>query len=220
MRRTRALAVTAAATLLLTACTASDTPTPDATGTTAPGATPAAPDAPPPGPLPTAAATDDCVVGTWRLDLAAMQGELRDLVAGSGDGEVEVTLDGTTTYEFEVDGRFTAAVDSSSSVAMSAGGDELRSTSASAGDLEGTWVLADGVLTIADVDPQDLDVTTTATLGGDPLDVPAGSAEDAIEALPPTSSTATCSPDALALTASPPADAGGDAVGITYVLRR
>jgi|GEM_PF-1467424 len=97
---------------------------------------------------------------------------------------------------------------------------ELTSTSESAGDLTAAWELTDGTLTISGVDASGLEVTTTATMDGEALDLPEGSAEDAIEALPPTSSTATCDAGALALVTSMQSDEDTEPVTITYLLRR
>lgn len=219
MRRTSALAATAITALLLTACTDGAGTSPDGSGASGQDEGPGN-DAGPPAAVPQTPATEECVLGTWQLDLATMQADLQELLAGGAGSGVEVDVAGSTTYEFAAGGRFGATVESSSSIAMSADGDELTSTSTSAGELTGTWTLVDGVLTIADVDPTDLAVTTTATLDDEPLDVPAGSAEDAIEALPPTSSDAACDDGALALVTTLPGDEGDDPVSITYVLRR
>jgi hypothetical protein len=216
VRRTPALAVTAATALLLAACTAgSDDPTtPTGTG---PSAGAAASPAPPAEPLPPA--TAECLAGTWRLDLAAMQDDLAQLFAAA-DGEVEVEVAGTSTYDFAADGSFTATVDSTSGMTMRSDDTELTSRSESSGDLTGAWSLAGDQLTISDVDSSGLDVTTTATMDGETLDVPPASPEDAIEALPPTLSTATCADGTLVLAAALAQDEDSDPVTITYTLRR
>lgn len=222
-RRHTALAASTVAVLLLSACTgdadagrdegtAGTTPPPSATATSDP-----ADDEPVAGGV-----TQECLLGTWRLDLAAMQDDLRETFEAADDdqGTVEVTVDGTATYEFADGGTFTADVDSSSAMTMSADGSELTSTSRSTGDLTGRWTLAGDQLTISDIDSSGLDVTTTGTLDGEELEVPEGSADDAIEALPPTASTATCSASTLTLVTSLQADESSDPVTMTYTLRR
>jgi len=225
VRRTPALAVTVMTLWALTACTASDpTPAPDeqtastgpeagTTGADTPGAGTPAPDAP------FAGSTEECLLGTWQLDLTAMQDGLRAMFVGA-EGQVEVAVGGTTTYEFAAGGTFGADVDSSSSMTMRSDGAELTSTSTSTGSLAGAWTLAGDQLTISDVDTRDLDVTTTAALDDDPVDVPAGSAQDAIEALPPTVSTMTCRTGTLTLVSSLATDEDSDPVTITHTLRR
>ncbi|WP_152667248.1 MULTISPECIES: lipocalin family protein [Cellulomonas] len=222
VRRTPALAVTAAAALLLTACTggADDPTSPGPTGPSggSAGEASSAPEAVPAEPLPPA--TAECLAGTWRLDLAAMQDDLAQLFAAADDDAVEVTVSGTSTYEFEADGSFAATVDSTSGMTMRSDETELTSRSESSGDLTGAWSLDGDRLTISDVDSSGLDVTTTAEMDGETLDVPPGAPEDAIEALPPTLSTATCSDDTLVLAADLTQDEGGDPVTISYTLRR
>lgn len=223
MRRTSALALTTTTALLLAACTAGGTPDAGtaADGPTAaatPGGDAAAPTAPE-ADEPLAPATPECLLGTWELDLTAMQDDLRRSVAGGGDA-VQVDVAGTATYVFAEEGRFTATVDSTSSMTMSADGSELTSTSASTGDLTGAWSLEGGVLVISDVDTADLTVDTAATMDGEDLDVPAGTAQDAIEVLPPTSSTASCGPDRLALVMTLQEDEDAEPVAVTYTLRR
>ena len=224
MRRTPALTVTALTALLLSACTGGEaapgvgaTPADTGAGATADAGGGTQPDAPFDG------GTQECLVGTWRLDLAAMQDDLRTMLAGGGGeaaGDVEVEVEGATTYEFAADGSFAAAVDSSSSMTLSSDGEELTSATASTGDLTGAWSLAGDLLTISDVDAAGLDVTTTATLGGESIDVPPGSAQDAIEALPPTVSTVTCGTATLTLATATVADEDSEPVSLTYTLRR
>lgn len=223
MRRTRrpTLALATTTVLLLTACTTQDAPAPAATDPGSPDAATAAPTAAP-APAdeePLAPATAACLLGTWQLDLAAMQDDLRRVLAPGGGG-VEVEVAGTTTYTFADGGAFSSAVDSSSTVTMSADGTALTSSATSAGDLTGTWALDGPTLVISDVDTSDLTVDTAATLDGEAVEVPAGSAEDAIEVLPPTSSTATCGPDRLALVMSLVQDEDAAPVEVTYTLRR
>ncbi|MCC2335536.1 hypothetical protein [Cellulomonas wangsupingiae] len=233
MRRTPAVTVTALTALLLTACTGGDreaapsggaTPADASAGASA-DASPGAPADAGGGTQPDApfdGGTEQCLVGVWRLDLAAMQDDLSTMLAGGGEaaGDVEVEVEGATTYEFAADGSFAAAVDSSSSMTLSSDGEELTSSTASTGDLTGVWSLAGDVLTISDVDAAGLDVTTTAALGGESIDVPPGSAQDAIEALPPTVSTVTCGTATLTLATATVADEDSDPVSLTYTLRR
>lgn len=204
--------------LLLAACTGgADAPDGGSTSGTTPSAaaTPAAPAASPLPPV-EGGATPECLAGTWQLDLAAMQ---HDLQAVTGDG-VEVVVEGTTTYEFADGGVFRAEVDSSSGVTMSAGEDRLTSTSRSTGSLTGTWSLDLGQLVISDVDTSDLEVTTTATTDEGDVDVPAGTADDAIGVLPPTLSTVGCSPDRASLVSTLVTDEEGEPVTLTYPLHR
>jgi len=225
VRRATTLAATAATFLLLAACTdgggAADPSAPVTAGADArtPGGTagPGADDEPV-----AVDAVPDCLLGTWRLDLEAMQDDLRGMLTGAGTDPdaVEVVVGGSTTYEFAPEGRFDATVDSTSSMTIAADGAELSSSSRSAGDLTGTWALAGDSLTISDVDTSGLRVTTTSAMNGEELDVPDGSAEDAIEALPPTASTATCSPSTLTLVSSLQADESSEPITLTYTLRR
>ncbi|MBO0923195.1 hypothetical protein J1G44_01695 [Cellulomonas sp. zg-ZUI199] len=224
MRRATATVLTAATALLLAACTgggdAPSTPTTAGATTQSPGAT-AAPTTGDDEPV-AGDAVQDCLLGTWRLDLAAMQDDLRGLLTAAGNDQdaVEVVVGGSSTYEFAAGGRFGATVDSTSSMTIAADGAELSSSSRSAGDLTGTWSLTDDQLTISDVDTSGLRVTTTGTLDGEELDVPDGAAEDAIEALPPTVSTATCSPSTLTLVSTLQADESSEPTTLTYTLRR
>lgn len=226
MRPTPALALATTAALLLTACTAGSDDAPEQV-TTSPGAptpTDAATDAVPDDEAPAdaaddlAPATEECVVGTWQLDLTAMQDDLRRMVGGTGDVEVEVT--GTSTYELAADGGFRATVDSSSAMALSVAGSNLTSTSVASGDLTGAWSLDGDVLVISDVDSGDLTVSTTATMDGEQIDVPAGTAGDAIGVLPPTSSTASCGADRMRLVMPVVQDEDAEPVNVTYTLRR
>ena len=221
MRRATALAATAMTAALLVGCTGGDdgTSAPTAGSSATPGPSTASPgdDAPVAG-----EAVPGCVAGTWRLDLAAMQDDLRRLLAATGDDEasVDVVVEGSSTWDLAPDGAFRADVDSTSSLTVAADGTELTSSSRSTGDLTGRWELAGDRLTISEVDSSGLDVTTTGTLDGEDLDVPDGSAEDAIEALPPTVSTVTCSASTLTLVSSLQEDESSEPVPITYTLRR
>ncbi|UZN02422.1 hypothetical protein [Cellulomonas sp. S1-8] len=230
MRRTSALALATTTALLLTACTAGSqdgdepaattdgtTPATEAPATEAPAGEAPAADASDDEPL--APATAECLLGTWELDLAAMQDDLRRM-ASAGGGAVTVEVTGTSTYEFAEGGRFTSTVDSSSTVAMSADDSDLTSSSVSTGVLTGAWALDADSLVISDVDTSELEVATTATLDGEDLEVPDGTPEDAIEVLPPTASTASCGADRLTLQMSVLQDEDADPVSITYVLRR
>ncbi|MBO3094309.1 hypothetical protein [Cellulomonas dongxiuzhuiae] len=222
-RRPTALAASAVTVLLLSACTGDTDADPGAAtgGTTPPSSAAATSD--PGDEEPVAGGTTEvCLRGTWRLDLAAMQDDLRETFEAADDdqGAVDVTVDGTATYEFADGGTFTADLDSSSAMTMSADGSELTSTSRSTGGLTGRWALAGDQLSISDIDSSGLDVTTSGTLDGEELEVPKGSADDAIEALPPTASTATCSTSTLTLVTSLQADASSDPVTMAYTLRR
>ncbi len=226
MRRATAVVTTALTAVLLTACTGGDDAPDDTAGPTSSDATTSpVPDASAPvtGDEPVAGgATEECLQGTWRLDLAAMQDDLRRMLVDAGDdqGSVEVVVDGTSSYEFAAGGEFRAAVDSTSAMAISADGTELSSSSRSVGDLTARWSLAGDQLTVSDVDSSGLEVTTTGTIDGEDLDVPDGSAEDAIEALPPTVSTATCSAGTLTLVSAIQEDESSEPVSITWTLRR
>ncbi len=229
MRALPALAAAATAALLLTACTGGDddaTPAGTATGgasTSDDGAATDGDDGSDAGSAPeevvVGGASEDCLAGTWELDLAAMQGDLRSLFTDT-DGSVDVHVEGTTTYEFTPGGAFAATVDSSSSMTMSAQDDDLESTTVSSGSLAGAWSLAGDQLTISDVDTSGLDVETSATMNGEELELPAGSAEDAIEVLPPTLSTVGCSADRLSLTTTLSTDEDDEHVDVVYTLRR
>ena len=206
--------------VVLAACTAGGDAAPSPSGTAAADASPdASATAPPPPDEPLAPATAECVQGTWTLDLEAVQDDLRRVLAGNG-GAVELDVAGTTTYELVAGGEFRAAVDSSSSVTFAGDDGDLTSTAASSGDLTGVWSLEGDTLVISDVDTADLDVTTTASLDGEPVDVPAGSAEDSLEALPPTTSTASCGPARMTLVSTLVQDEDAEPVTITYTLRR
>lgn len=222
-RRPTALAASAVTVLLLSACTGDTDPAPDATtaGPTPPASAAATSDPADEEPV-AGGVTEECLRGTWRLDLAAMQDDLLRMFESAGDdqGAVDVTVDGTSTYEFADGGAFTADVDSSSAMRMSADGVELTSESRSTGDLTGRWALAGDQLTISDIDSSGLDVTTSGTLDGEELELPEGSAEDAIEALPPTASTATCSASTLTLVTSLQSDESSEPVTMAYTLRR
>lgn len=218
MRRTTALALTAATALLLGACTGGgDDAAPTDGGTaSADERTPGAPAAPVTG-----GATPECVTGEWQLDLAAMEDDLRALFAtGGDDAGVELIVEGTTSYTFAEGGAFTADVDSSSTVTFAGEGAELTSSSTSNGTLAGTWALEGDQLTVADVDPGALQVTTRAQLDGEKVDVPPGTAEDTIEALPPTLSTVGCSDDRMSLVAALATDEESEPVSVTYTLTR
>ncbi|MCC2315434.1 hypothetical protein [Cellulomonas xiejunii] len=220
-RRPTALAASAVTVLLLSACTGDADADPDATTAGTPPPSSAAATSDPADEEPVAGGvTEECLLGTWRLDLAAMQDDLRRVLGAAGEGAVEVTVDGTTTYEFADGGAFAADVDSSSAMTMSGDGVELTSESRSTGDLTGRWALTGDQLTISDVDSSGLDVTTSGTLDGEDLELPEGSAEDAIEALPPTASTATCSASTLTLVMSLQPDESSEPLTMAYTLRR
>ncbi|MBF0687034.1 MAG: hypothetical protein IR158_04605 [Cellulomonas sp.] len=220
-RRPTALAASAVTVLLLSACTGDTGPDATTAGTTPPASAAATSDPTDEEPV-AGGVTVECLRGTWRLDLAAMQDDLLRMFESAGDdqGAVDITVDGTSTYEFADGGAFTADVDSSSAMTMSGDGVELTSESRSTGDLTGRWALAGDQLTISDIDSAGLDVTTSGTLDGEELELPEGSAEDAIEALPPTASTATCSASTLTLVASLQSDESSEPVTMAYTLRR
>lgn len=215
MRRSPAPTLAATTLLLLTACTGGDVTSPDA-GTTA-GA-PA--DAPADAGEPLEPVTAGCLVGTWQLDVAALQAELRALVADSG---VEVTLDGEATYDFADGGGFRVTAGTTATVTSSADGSTLTYETTTAGDADGTWSATDDQVVVSDVDPRDLDVTRRATMDGEDLDVPASSDDPLatlLEGLPPTSSTGACGADRATLAMPLVQDEGSEPVVVTYTLRR
>lgn len=219
MRRTATLVLATATAALLTACTGGDTP--PGPSATVPATSPAAdtgatlaatPDAP------LAPATAECLQGTWQVDLDALRADLLRSVGGA-DAGVEIAVSGTTTYEFGAPDGLVVTVDSTSSVTLADEGSSLESTSVAAGTLRGTWTLDGTTLVVSDVDAAGLDVTTTASLDGDDVETP-DSPDDAIGAMPPTTSTASCGPDRAELVATLQQDEDSEPVTVTTTLRR
>ncbi|MFS0704898.1 hypothetical protein AB6N23_10285 [Cellulomonas sp. 179-A 9B4 NHS] len=221
MRRPLALAATAATALLLaTACSGGgDEPAPTSSGT---------PDASSAAAEPTADAGADagdlaeCILGTWDVDTAAMQ-ESMDALLATGGAELDAmqtTITGEGTYDFAEGGAFTGTADMASGVTMSAEGMEIATQSTSTGTMTGTWAVEGDQLTLADIDTSGMTVTTTGTMNGEPFDIPEGSTEAAMDAAPPTASTATCTADTLTLTTTSAVDESSEPLSLSYTLRR
>lgn len=207
MRRTRALALAAAAALTLVGCT-DEVPTDDATA----GRLSPAPSA---SPGPFEGTTAQCLVGTWWLDATDLQGPLGALLGGDG-----LTLAGAARWDFAEGGAFTADVDSARDLDVTTADGALESRTVFRGEVTGTWRLDEDQLVVEEVVTDGLEVATTATLDGDPVEVPDGSADDAVEVLPPTLSQVTCDSAELVLASTVGTDEDAQPVTLTYTLRR
>ena len=84
----RAIVPTALVVVVLAGCAGAPGPDPDATDPRPPGAQ----------------ETDDCLVGTWNLDVPAYAGESEAYLVGLGIPIVDFAMDGTGTLVFTADG--------------------------------------------------------------------------------------------------------------------
>lgn len=224
MRRPLALAATAATALLLTtACTGGgDEPAPTSSGSSTASSTPTAEETADADAGAAAGDLQECILGTWNVDTAAMQEAMTELLAVGGEdlGDMQMSITGEGTYDFAEGGAFSSTADMSSGVTMSAEGMELVTESTSTGTMTGSWSLEGDQLTLADLDTSGLTVTTTGSMNGEPLDIPEGSTEAAMQAAPPSASTVTCTDDALTLTTTSAVDESSEPMSLTYTLRR
>ncbi|WP_309135532.1 hypothetical protein [Cellulomonas sp.] len=219
MRRSLALATAAATALLLTACSGGD----DAAEPEAGAGSSASADAPAEDAgddAPAGGGDEECVLGTWDVDTDAMAQSMQELLGGAEVGDMQMTLDGTMSYEFAEGGTFTATSDMTSGVTMSAEGMEMVTDSTSEGTMTGSWAVAGDQLTLSDLDTSGLTVTTSGTVNGEPLEIPEGSTEGMMAAAPPTTSTITCTDDTLTLVTTSEAVEGVEPISSEITLRR
>ncbi|QCB92807.1 hypothetical protein [Cellulomonas shaoxiangyii] len=228
MRRPLALAATAATALLLTtACTGGgDDPAPTASGSSA-SSTPSAEETGDAEETPDAGAAaggdlQECILGTWNVDTAAMQEAMTELLAIGEEevGDLQMSVTGDGTYDFAEGGAFSSTANMSSGVTIAAEGMEIVTESTSTGTMTGSWTLEGDQLTLADIDTSGLTVTTSGSMNGEPLEIPEGSTEAGMEAAPPTASTVTCTDDTLTLTTTSAVDESSEPVSLSYTLRR
>ncbi|QGQ18577.1 hypothetical protein GC089_04090 [Cellulomonas sp. JZ18] len=220
MRRPLALATTAATALLLTtACTGGGEAEPTASGSPSESASATAEETPDAA---AGGASEECILGTWQVDTAALQESMAQLFALGGEelSGMSMTVTGEGTYEFAEGGAFSTTSDMTSGVSMSVEGMEIVTEGTSTGTMTGTWALEGDQLTLSDLDTSGLTVTTTGTMNGDPIDIPEGSAEGAMQAAPPTASTVACTEDTLTLTTTSALDESSEPLSISYTLRR
>lgn len=210
MRLTRALVPAAVAALALAGCTGDDLDGPtDVTPSV--GLTPA----PSASPGPFEGTTAQCLVGTWWLDVTQLQEPLRALLGDDG-----LTLAGAARWQFAEGGAFAAEVDSARDLDVSVEGGALSSRTVFRGDATGTWRLEDDQLYVEELATDGIEAETTATLGGEAVEVPDGSPDDAVEVLPPTLSAVVCDNAELSLASTIGTDEDAQPITLTYTLRR
>ena len=211
MRLTRALVPAAVAAVALTGCTGDDTDGPTEATPTAGLLSPA----PSASPGPFEGTTEQCLVGTWWLDAAGTEEPLRELLGDDG-----LTLAGAARWEIADGGEFRAEVDSARDLDVEVEGGALSSRTVFRGSVTGTWRLDGEQLYVEDLTTDALEAETTATLAGEPVEVPDGSADDAVEVLPPTLSDVTCDNATLTLASTIGTDEDSQPITLTYTLRR
>jgi|GEM_PF-4163369 len=206
-RRTSRLAVVAplaALTLLLGACAGEDAPaeSPTATADKAPkedATTPAAED----DDTEAAAAGDECLIGEWVADTEQQVAASTEMLAGAGLEVSNVSVTGEAVTEFtetQVISRYENQV---SDITMAMEGQEIRTVTRNNGSSAGSYSVADGQLTMSDIDGSGLEMTVETYLNGvlQPVDdaMAAAQAEAAVKGMEVTMAY-TCEGDTLTMT--------------------
>ncbi len=106
---------------------------------------------------------DDCLLGTWELDVDAFASGLEELYSGTG-AAAEVTIDGRSIIEFREGGVFTGGYDDFVATANAEGLPPIEIRFEGVG--EGSWE-ADGSL--VSLRPDSVDVTIDTLMGGQPV---------------------------------------------------
>lgn len=173
--RPQAAAVVLGGVLLLGACTAApveEDTAPDRTAAPDESVEPTEPEeSDEPGDTVAGSGDPACLEGEWDADPTALEQSTLS-APGLSDVDAEVEATGTSTVTF-ADGAMTTAYDDQVlTITMAAGEQEILVEASYDGEVLATYTAEEGVLDVGDVDTAGLTMETSATVGGEPIDIP------------------------------------------------
>lgn len=155
---------------------------------------------------------DDCLTGTWDTDVDGMLKQM-EVLMGDAIGDTDITATGGVTTTFK-DGTLAASYDAFTlTFVMTAEGMDMTMTMGFDGDATATYSAADGQLTIGSMDMSTVDITYTAKVGDQTMDM-SDQVGDSMSGVGASSGTSAYVCDGSTLTTT--ASAGGTEVTQVY----
>lgn len=151
----------------------------------------------------TAAGGDECLIGEWVVDADQQLAATTEMLASTGLEVTNISVTGEGITEFTATEVISTYTDQVSDITMGMEGQEIRTVTRQHGSTAGTYAVADGQLTMSDIDAGALELTVESYLNGvlQPVDesITAAQAEQLVRGMEVTMDYA-CDGDTMTMT--------------------
>ena len=150
-----------------------------------------------------AAGGDECLIGEWVVDADQQIAATTEMFAGTGLEVTNISVTGEGVTEFTATDVISTYADQVSEVTLGMDGQEIRTVTRQNGTTAGSYSVADGQLTMSDIDGSALELTVETYLNGtlQPVDdsLAAAQAEQLVRGMEVTMAY-TCDGDTMTMT--------------------